>query len=185
MNKTNPDPISEIRVLAAGVRTVVMALTLVLACLNTQLAFSIEFVRKLLQDAMPGAPLPEFTLFIMQARTIWIVISFAPPVMAVLTAFFARDNRRALVTLSVLIVLIFVQAILTSTTLFYFIFHWPFEGMSTLSVDQTSVLYNMLAVDGMSPGFVRLRWALVSGALAISMFFFWRFIRQQPQGISY
>jgi len=82
------DPTSEIRTLSLGVRAVVLAFTLLLAFLNTQLAFSIELVRKLLQDAMPGAPLPQFALFIMQARTIWILVSFIPPTLAVLATFF-------------------------------------------------------------------------------------------------
>jgi hypothetical protein len=178
----NPDPIEEIRVLSLGVRAVAMALTLVIACLNTQLTFSLELVRKLLQDAMPGAPVPGFALFIMQARTIWLIISFAPPIMAVLTAFFARDDRRALTTLSVLIVLIFIQGSLTSLALYYFIFQWPFEGM--VNTHQTSAVYDTLAGDGLNTWVGYLRLVLVIIALAISMFFFWRFIRLRRHIIS-
>jgi hypothetical protein len=130
---------------------------------------------------MPGAPLPEFALFIMQARTAWIIISFVPPIMAILAAFFARDDRRALVIFSLLIVLIFIQANLTLMTLFYFVFQWPFVGIATPPLDQTSTLFNALTAHGLSSWGGSLLGII---ALAISIFFFWRFIRKEPRAIS-
>jgi len=60
--------------------------------------------------------------------------------------------------------------------LFYFLFQWPFVGMGTRPLDQTSAVYDALAGDGLSTWIGCFRLALSILALAISIFFFWRFI---------
>jgi hypothetical protein len=167
-----------------GVWAVTLALTLMLAGVNILLAFSIEPIHRLLQDARPGIRLPEFALFVMQARSIWIILSFIPPSMAVFTVLFARDDRRALFTLSVLMMFIFIQASLTTMALFDAIFSFPQSGLVPQTGIGTSALYDALSAllsgDGSALD-AYFRWTIAILALAVSVFFFWRFITEKDR----
>jgi len=170
------DSVSEIRTLASGVRVVVLSLTLMLAFANIELAFSTKYFREFLEE--PWRPVPGYALFIIKVPSvIWVVISFVLPVMALVLNLFCRNNRRTLVTLAGIMLLIFSQASLTSLT--WVRLMWPSNWVGPaprLLAGQDCLLYDLLAGDGFNTWVGYLRLLLAMLAFAISMFFFWRFV---------
>jgi hypothetical protein len=173
---SSTDSVSEIRALASGVRAVVLSLTLMLAFVNIELAFSTEYFGMLLKS--PWRPIPDYALFIMKVPSVvWIAFSFVLPVMAFVLTFFCRNNRRALVSLAGGILLIFSQASLTSMTWVRWMCPTNWIGPAPrLLGGQECFLYDLLAGDGFNTWVGYLRVMLVMLAFAISMFFFWRFV---------
>jgi hypothetical protein len=170
------ESVSEIRALAAGVRVVVLCLTLMLAFVNIELAFSTEYFWELLET--PWRHVPDYALFTMKVPSvIWIALSFVLPVMAVVLTLFCRNNRRTLVSLAGIMLMIFSQASLTSMT--WVRWMWPPNWVGPaprLPGGQDSFLYDLLAGDGFDTWVGYLRLILAMLAFAISMYFFWRFI---------
>jgi hypothetical protein len=170
------DSVSEIRTLASGMWAVVLSLTLMPAFVNIELAFSTEYFRELLEA--PWRFVPDYALFIMKVPSvIWIALSFVLPVMALVLNLFCRNNRRTLVSLAGVMLLIFAQASLTSLT--WVRLMWPPNWVGPaprLLGGQDCLLYDLLAGDGFNTCVGYLRLILVMLAFAILMFFFWRFV---------
>ncbi len=170
----NIDPASEIRAVVLALRVIILAITLVLAGFNALLAFSIEAFHRVMIEAMPGKLFSDLTVFVIQAQSAWMVVSVVLPVGAILVAFFAPEDRRALLALAMLMVVIFIQAIFTLIAMFYGLFPGPPGGMQ--SHDQGSAFYQLLEGDGLSTWIGYLRLTLISLAAGILVFFFWRYV---------
>jgi hypothetical protein len=166
----NLDPISKVRGLASGCWAALAGLNSLLAFANVYLAAPFGWDAPLLR------PIPGVAILVIETRTLWFLVSLVLPVMALLAIFFGRDDRRVFVTLRLILPAIAIQACLTSIALFRLVFPPPFEGFWSPLKEQSRVLYELIAGDGLSAWVIDFRSLLGVLGFAIAMFLFWRYI---------
>ena len=113
----NEDVAKDVRSLAIGVRAVVGGFTIMLSIFSIRAAFLIRYFQEVFQDALPGKPLPPFTLFIIWARTPLIILSIVLPILALLILFTVRSHKTALILVTIIMVTVFMQMNLTVSNL--------------------------------------------------------------------
>jgi hypothetical protein len=111
-----PNP--ELHSLALGVRFLAGALTVASGLFDINICSQIGKYKLIFEEALPGQILPFPTDLIIRFRFAWLAISILSPITGLLIVFLVRSHRTALVSVSLLIAATFVQANITSVSLF-------------------------------------------------------------------
>jgi hypothetical protein len=109
---------AELHSLAAGVRFFAGALTVAGGLLDVNVCLQVSKYKLIISEYLPSDALPFPTDLIFRFDYAWLTASILLPLVSLLIIFFVRNHRMTLTLVSLLIAGSFLQAYLTSASLF-------------------------------------------------------------------